>query len=296
MLERLLPLSASLIELSRSRQMDVAVALYAVIVFGFVCSEGYTQTWASLLVPFLGLAAATTESRTVRFGAVLGIAGVIAALVAVNFYVIANHGFMLLWIGLALSLALACEAPDDAMVLRRNATALLAILMGVALIQKLRSGYYMEGDLLGGLLIQGEIYKNLIGTFLPEWPGLIADYQAAVEGLKARPEAASAVIAVPPLVATLAVRMTIWSLVAQAVLEVMILFRARVGMLLHLAILGFVLVVYSTRNENVFLSINCLLGYAMTDETTAAARPWYVLAVIYLLAASLIGLRPWVFS
>jgi hypothetical protein len=54
--------------------------------------------------------------------------------------------------------------------------------------------------------------------------------------------------------------------------------------------------VYTTRNENEFLSINCLLGFAMTDDRTAAARPWYVVTVVYLLAADLIGLRPWIFS
>jgi hypothetical protein len=61
-------------------------------------------------------------------------------------------------------------------------------------------------------------------------------------------------------------------------------------------ILGFVALVYLTRNENEFLSINCLLGYSMTDEQTKAIRPWYVLAVIYLLSAALMDLRPSVIS
>jgi hypothetical protein len=168
--------------------------------------------------------------------------------------------------------------------------------MAFALIQKLREPYYMSGDLLGGLLIQGEIYRNLISLVLPEWPDLVQDYELAFQGLLAEPAAASAAIAVPPAIAALAWRMTLGSLIAQGVLELLILFRARVGMLLHVGILGFVAVVYSTRDENVFLSLNCLLGYAMTDERTAAARPWYVLAAVYLLVASIIGLRPWILS
>jgi hypothetical protein len=296
MLARLLPFTAPMVAAIHGRPVEGAVTIYAATAFTFVCSGRYTEAWVSLAVPFLGLAAITTASRTVRFGAVLGIAGMMAALVAANYYIIANHGFMLMWAGLGLALACACDAPRDEVVLRRNATLLLSILMGVALIQKLRSGYYMEGDLLGGLLLQGEIYFNLIAWVMPDWPGLVADYKAAAEELLKTPEAASVAIAVPPVVAALAWRMTVGSLVAQAALEAMILFRARMGMLLHLAILAFVVLVYSTRNENEFLSINCLLGYAMTDDKTAAARPWYVLAVIYLLATALIGVRPWIFS
>jgi hypothetical protein len=296
MLARLLPFPARLIEHLRTRQVETAIAIYAAICFAFVCSKDYAQAWASLAVPFLAIAALTTDSRTVRFGAVLGIAAVMMALVAMNYYTIANHGFMLAWSGLAIAFAVACDPGRDAVVLRRNAALLLGILMGFALLQKLRTPYYMEGDLLGGLLMQGEIYFNLLSWQIPEWPGLVADYTAKVDALLQVPEAGSVAITVPAAVTALAWRMTVGSLIAQGVLEVLILLRSRVGLLLHVAILGFVVVVYSTRNENVFLTINCLLGYSMTDEKTVAARPVYVLLVVYLLAAEMIGLRPWIIS
>jgi hypothetical protein len=296
MFTRALPLTAPLRTIVRTRQVDVAVALYAAITFAYVCSDGLARVWLSLLVPFLGLAAVSTASRTVRFGAVLGIALVMAALVGTNYYTIANHGFMLVWTGLAVAFACACDSPRDEVVLRRNAAILLGILMGFALIQKLRTDHYMVGDLLGGLLIQGEMYSTLLGWLIPEWPSLLSDYRAATDELLSRPEAASVTIAVPAAVVALAWRMTVSSLLAQAVLEILIIFRERVGLLLHVGILGFVALVYTTRPENEFLSINCLLGYAMTDERTAAARVWYVVAVAYLLAAAMIGLRPQIIS
>lgn len=293
---RLMPLPLAVQTWLQTRQMEGAVAIYVAIAIAFACSGYYTQTWASLLVPFLGIAALWSDSRTVRFGAVLGIAAVNAALVAANYYVIANHGFMLVWCGLALALAMASEPGRDTIVLRRNAALLLGILMAFAFVQKLRTGYYVDGDLLGGLMLEGDIYYNLLSWWYPDWPGLVDGYAATVEGILQTPEAGSVAIAVPAAVAAMAWRMTVSSLIAQCVIEVLILFRARVGMLLHVALLGFVALVYSTRNENEFLSINCLLGFAMTDERTAAARPWYVAAVVYLLAADLIGLRPWIFS
>ena len=295
-LDRALPFTTPFVATLRERPTDVVTGLYAAVAFAYVCSGPFASVWASMLVPVLGLAALTTASRTVRFGAVLGLASVMGAIVLANLETVANHGFMLTWVGLALAFAFACEPPRDALVLQRNAALLLGIMMTFALVQKLRSPYYMDGDLLGDLIVQGEIFRNLIGFFLPDWPAMLQGYEATANSLMAQPVGASASIAVPAVIVGLAWRMTIASLVAQAVLDALLVFRARVGMALHLMILGFVFLVYLTRNENEFLSINCLLGYAMTDEKTKALRPWYGLAVIYFLSATLIGVRPWIIS
>ena len=293
---RLIPLTAPLLATLHSRPMEVSVALFTAISCVFVSSKGYTSAWVSLAVPVLGLAAMTTQSAGARFAALAGMAGVLVALVLVNFYDIANHGFVLAYLGIALTLAAACDPPRDTLVLRRLATAMLALMMALALIQKLRSPYYMDGDLLGSLIISGDIYANLIGLFVADWPQRLAEYRAAFDALLVRPDAASSAIVVPAAIVGLAWRMTWGSILAQAALEGLILMRHRAGIVLHLALLGFVVLVYTTRNENIFLSINCLLGYAMTDERTRAARPWYVVATLYLLSAEMIGLRPWIIS
>lgn len=288
-----MPISRVMAEFVRTRQMDTAVILFTAIACVFASSKEYTAVWVSVLVPVLGLIACTTDRAVVRFGALLGMAAALAVIVLANYYVIANHGFMLLWAGLALCLATACDAPRDLVILRRNAALLLGLLMGLALVQKLTSTYFMQGELLGGLLVQGEMFGNALGLGVPGWGEMLVGYRAASEALMAEPAPGSAAMVVPAAVAVLAVVMTWTSLAAQAVLEVLILLRARVGIWLHVAVIGFVLLVYSTRPENVFLSVNGLLGYAMTDETTAAARVWYVVLVGWLLITHLVGVRPW---
>lgn len=280
-------------ETLRTRQMSVTIAIYAAITLSYLSSLESAGP-ILILVPFLALAALTTTSDTVRFGTVLGIAVIVGLAVLAHYYRAANHGFMLFWVGLGIAFASACSAPRNLTVLARNSAILLALLMFIALIQKLRSTYYMEGDLLGGFLVDGEVYSVLIGFVIPEWPTLLQDYRTAFDAAMASSEVTTAALAIPPAVVAFSWRMTIGSLVAQAVLELMILFRAKAGIYLHLATLGFVALVYSTRNENTFLSINLLLGYAMTDERSAKVRPWYVVAVIYLITAEVVDYRPYI--
>lgn len=288
------PISRVMAAFVRTRQMDTAVILFTAIACVFVGSKDYTSGWAALLIPVLGLVACTTDRAAVRFGSLLGMLAALAVIVGTTYYVIANHGFMLLWSGIALCLAVACDTPRDLVILRRNAAMLLGLLMALALVQKLTSPYYMQGELLGGLLVQGEMFTNTLGLVVPGWGDTVADHQAAGAALMAEPVAGSAVIVVPALATGLAVAMTWSSLAAQAVLEVLIIWRARAGIWLHVAVIGFVLLVYATRPENVFLSVNGLLGYAMTDEMTARARVWYVVLVGGLLIAQVVGVRPWV--
>lgn len=287
------PISRVMAEFARHRQLDTAVILFTAIACVFVWSKDYTAAWVSVLVPVLGLVACTTDRAANRFAAVSGMAAALAVIVLANYYVIANHGFVLLWAGLAISLASACDTPRDLVILRRNAALLLGLLMGLALLQKLASAYYMQGELLGGLLVQGEMFANALGLVVPGWGEMRAGYNGAAAEIMSRPVADQAAMAVPAVVTKLAVVMTWASLAAQAVLEAMILWRARVGIWLHVAVIGFVMLVYATRPENVFLSINGLLGYAMTDDTTARARVWYVVLVGWLLITQLVGVRPW---
>ena len=59
-----------------------------------------------------------------------------------------------------------------------------------------------------------------------------------------------------------------------------------------MVLIGFVLVIYASRNENVFLSLNCLMGYGITNDETKAARKWYVALAVYLLSMELFAVRP----
>lgn len=86
--------------------------------------------------------------------------------------------------------------------------------------------------------------------------------------------------------------LTYAALVCQFLMEAALLLRARLGLWVHYGLLFFVLIIYSTRNENVFLSMNCILGYALTDAQTKSVRKFYVLWIFYLLVMELMGVRP----
>lgn len=278
----------------RDRPMEGAITLFTAILLAYVAHGTYQSSWAAYAAVLAGLTAALTRSDVLRFRALAFASLMLGLMVLAFYYYGANHGFMIFWIALALLLATACDRPDQLPTLRRNAAILLGLLMGFALLQKLRSAYYMEGDLLGELLVTGETYANLLGLIQPEWALRLAEYRVAADDLLRSPEAGSAALVVPPLVLGLAATMTISSLIAQGAMELALVFRRRLGWLFHLVLLGFVAMVYSTRNENVFLSMNCLLGYCLVEEETRAARPVYALAILYLVLASLIGLRPWI--
>ena len=280
----------------RDRPVDGATLLFSLILFGYAAHGSYQSSWGMLIAVVASFTAALASTETLRFRA-LAVASVLLGLtVWVNYYYSANHGFMIFWIAIALTLACACSGAEQEVVLRRNAGLLLGLLMAFALVQKLRSAYYMDGDLLGGLLVSGDMYRNALGLILPDWPVKLVQYHSAAQILLLRPDAGSIDIAVPAFALWLAGAMTIGALVAQGGLEIALLVRRRLGWVFHALLMGFVALVYSTRDENIFLSMNCLLGYCLVEADTKAARPVYALAILYLLLAAKIGLRPWIMA
>lgn len=275
------------------RHFETLLLAFAAIVFVFFTSKQYIPLGVRLYVPFLLLALVTVPDMGRRAVLLFWINAGLGVTVVINHYVIANHGFMIFYIGLALMFA--CASGDRASaVAGRAAVLLLSVLMGLALIQKLVSAHYMSGTLIGTYLLNGQMFKVLISLVYPDWPQVVAANVAAGGTLLgAAPGAADSVaLTVPAFVGPLALALTWAALLSQATIELFILLRNRFGLWTHWVILGFVLVIYSTRNENIFLSMNLILGYAMTTRDTRAARPWYVLGIAYLLIMEAMGVRP----
>lgn len=269
------------------------LTLFAAIVFVFFTSKEYIPFVARFFMPFLLLLLVTaTEMRSraiLLFWIVLGL----ALNVGMNYYVVANHGFMITYIGLALMIACASGNTAPA-VMSRAAVLLISILMGLALIQKIVSAHYMSGALVGGYLANGYMFKTLISLFYSDWPEVVKQNLDAQKMLLAQTPGLGATVSltIPPLIQLLAIVLTYAALASQTLIELFILFRNRFGIWTHYAVLLFVLIIYSTRNENIFLSMNLILGYAITDEHTKQARLWYVLGIAYLLSMEMMGLRP----
>lgn len=271
--------------------------LFSAIVFVFFTSKEYIPFIARFFMPFLLIllmtAAEMRQRAVLLFWIVLGL----ALNVGMNYYVVANHGFMITFIGLALMIA--CASGDTApAVMSRAAVLLISILMGLALIQKGVSTHYMSGALLGGYLANGYMFKTLISLFYSDWPEVVKQNLDAQKMLLAQRPGGGATVAltIPFWVQLLAVVLTYAALASQTLIELFILFRKRLGIWTHYAVLLFVLIIYSTRNENVFLSMNLILGFAITDEHTKRARLWYVIGIAYLLIMEMMGLRPGIIS
>ena len=265
--------------------------LFAGIVFTFFTTKDYIPVGLRLVMPWLLVALVSVREMRTRATLLIWVVAALALNVGLNFYVSANHGFMIAYIGLALLISCAAEK-DGAVLMQRAAVLLLSILMGLALIQKLVSQYYMSGHLIGSYLATGQMFKVLLSFVIPDWFQIVKDNLDAEKTLIGQAATTSVSVTIPPLVQGLAVILTYTALASQALMEVFILARRRFGIWTHYAVILFVLIVYATRNENVFLSMNLILGYAMTDEATKSARIWYVIGVFYLLTMQMTGLRP----
>jgi hypothetical protein len=267
--------------------------LFSAIVFVFFTSKDYIPFIVRLVVPFLLLLLITASEMRQRFNLLLWITLGLALNVVMNFYVIANHGFVITYIGIALMIA--CASGEEASKnISRAAVFLISILMGLALIQKLISAHYMSGDLIGSYLANGYMFKTLISLVDPSWPQTVHQNLAAQKTLMnvAPAVSASMNVTIPPMIQVLAIVLTWMALVSQVLIEACVLLRNKIGVWAHFAIILFVLIIYSTRNENVFLAMNLIFGYAITNETTKSARLWYVIGIAYLMIMEAMGLRP----
>jgi len=265
--------------------------LFAAIVFTFFTTKDYIPPIFRMIMPWVLLLMITSTIRR-TWTLMLFLTSVMLVInVMLNYYQIANHGFMIAYISLALLIAVA--ANDEAL-MQKMALYFLTILMGLALVQKLVSPYYMSGNLIGDYILTGMMFKYLIAVVYPNWLNIVHENNAAIRDLGVMPSSVgnSVALAAPAGVATLIMALTYISLASQFLIEVALLLRSRLGAFVHYALLLFVLIIYSTRNENVFLSMNCILGYSMTDDKTKSVRIFYVLWIFYLLGMEMMGVRP----
>lgn len=265
--------------------------LFSAIVFIFFTTKYYIPTVFRFILPWVLLIMITTNLRRTWCWTLILATVMLVINVYVNYYHSANHGFMIAYIGLALLIAISA---NDEVLMQKMALYFLTVLMGLALVQKLASPYYMSGNLIGDYILTGQMFKNLITVVYPDWVNVVHENNAAIRELGAltASKGNSVALAVPAGFTVLVLALTYTSLATQFLMEAALLLRARLGVWVHYALLFFVLIIYATRNENVFLSMNCILGYAMTDAQSKSVRKFYVIWIFYLLTMELMGVRP----
>lgn len=251
------------------------------------------------ILGFAALSLVLLNSRAGR-GCFAVTAALIVFAVAENYFLMANHAFVIAYF--AVLLALIWHDQDEYWAnVELFSKFMLATLMGVALIQKLTSMHYMSGNLMADLILTGQIYYYILPVLEPNAPEIFVttiESRDQLMGDHARLSAGQAA-ALPALGWALLgaiYLMTLASVFMQGLLEYLLIFERRYHIWLHRLIFVFVLAVYSLRDENVFLSLNCVMGYALTDERSAGMRIPYVLLIAYLLITSLLGYRPMVIA
>ena len=275
------------------RYEQMLVVLFAIVSFAVLVEQPYMPVLAKILVPWFCLIAVTNQSRNLRAAMLLAVAVLLFSNVLLDWYRVANHSFMIAFIGFALFLMVAAE-DKGADVMRFMARYILCALMALALVQKLISPYYMSGNLMADYILnEPHIFSNLINIIIPGHLDSLHEINQIERNLVNSPltDIAARTLAIDPLIPMIAMMLTYASLFWQATLEAVLLFKSKLGLWTHRVVIFFVIIIYSTVDENEFLSMNCLLGYAMTDESTKQARFWYVLLIFFLLVFKQTGIR-----
>jgi len=266
--------------------------LVSALVFVYVLEDSHRfPSKVGYVLPWVLLLAVASVNRLVKTISLLVVVALLGWSVLTYYYQVPNHGFMILYIVVALLVA-QMIFPHEPEFFKSCCLGLLAVLMGVALIQKLASSYYLKGNLMAEYVLSGFIYKNVIGLFDPDWRLITSNNFSARSALASDASGASVRLeGINQFTLLLIFLFTYVSLFIQFLLELALLFHKRVGGWLHVGVLGFVAIIYASLNENIFLSANCILGYALTNDAQKVFRLLYVIAIFYLLTASLFDVR-----
>lgn len=267
--------------------------LFSTVVFCYYTTQDDLFAGFKYLMPWVLLILISSGQSKRVFWCLMVCSAMLCIDVAMNFYSIANHGFMLAYLSLALMISSVAQNPQKTMGFISIWT--LTILMGGALIQKLTSQYYMSGNLMGELLARGEMYRSFMSFAFPEFSAAtVKNSDSLISDITKAPFEMNVdrYLVVPAGVATFALVLTYLSLAMQFAIEFVLIFRNRLGVWAHYALMLFVVIIYTSRNENTFLSMNCILGYGFTNEETKSVRIGYVLILFFLITSRLLGIRP----
>ncbi|MEM9061710.1 MAG: hypothetical protein AAGD13_14715 [Pseudomonadota bacterium] len=231
-------------------------------------------------------------------GRVLQILGAVllVRMLVVDWILFANHGFLITYFSLFFAVCAVTRADfwsHGAMFSRT----MLALLMGAALLHKLVSPYYMTGNQIADMLLRGDGYTQILATAYDGMADVLLATKTALYELlndyNLQQVGGSTELPDLGLILLFVIYgMTAVSVFVQGLLEAALIWQRWFGIWLHRLIFCFSLLVYTLRPENIFLSMNLMMGYAMTDERAKGMRLPYIIVIAYLLISHLTGFRP----
>lgn len=189
-------------------------------------------------------------------------------------FLVANHHYCLFYLVLGLLMASAREADDRLSFLATNARLLAAVIMGFAVLHKIFSPSYMNGDYIGFMWAKGSYFAPFTPFVAPSIEKIVESNLQSLVAFRALPPSTSAFVKINapfPLFDTM-VWLTVWAILAAEFLAALFLlaFPKAIGTLLLNG--GVVLLIAIARQEFVFLSYFFLLLALSTGGISISAN------------------------
>lgn len=214
----------------------------------------------------------------------LGITVYLAIEFVSNFYNCANHHFVLLYLCLATTMALAYKLDFDR-ILSYNARWIIGLVFVFAALHKLLSAEFMDGSYLSFTTVLGGFAKPLYAfdsydLFINDNSSIYHEVNNSLPS-----EGSKGILKAPFEHFKLFIKTFKWVTVA-AELLIAALFAIKPNRISHIFMFLFLATLVFTRSETGFASVLCLLGMATCNERLENYKLFYLIAFVICLTAS----------
>lgn len=207
-----------------------------------------------------------------------------------------NHHWLIAYWFVAVLCCLVASPRDPDAAVARNARLLVGLAMAFAVVQKLRTGEFVNGDFFEFLLLAGDRFEAFSEIVLRVPAADLAANRAAVASLLTPGASAELVTEVPLVgpgwVGAAAVALSIWTLAIESTIAVAFLWPGRRPVLRALrnaSLLAFAVSTYSIATVGGFAWILMILGVAQCEPEDRLARFGYTAVFLLVLVYTL----PW---
>lgn len=205
-----------------------------------------------------------------------------------SFYFIGNHYFVMIYL-ILLFLVVSFYQHNVEKILSHNATVILVLIMGFAVLQKLLVPDYLNGTSLAYLGYSGKIFKYIF-YFSEEYPGIFYDNAVKMSELYKYPISENPRVQLEPIFKNFP-QVIIWfsylTLIAEILFIVALFIKKQ--WIKHGFIAFFLLSLLLTREETGFLSMLCILLMMHVGKQNTYYRTIYLGIFILCLSLIIVG-------
>lgn len=193
------------------------------------------------------------------------ITSLLGSAIAVNWYWLDNHLYLMGYWCLAITLAMRLSADDQAKALAFNGRLLLGLCMFLAVAWKAVSPDYLTGDFFEYRLLTDERFAPIATGLGGVDPDILAGNRERVESLAVKPEGTVLALNGVTEVQTLSFLVTLWTIGIEALLAVLFLIpSSRLNVLRDVTLLVFLVTTYASAPVIGFGWLLCIFGIAQS--------------------------------